>query len=89
MDVRWLTIAVDSGAREGGPMHARVPESVAIKRCQESRQDRLSQVLEALDAGDEDRFVFRLHRTVPKGTTGCQRGAAEGHADRGPQTIAC
>jgi hypothetical protein len=51
-------------------MQDRAAQRMAIKRCQESREDRLSQVLEALDAGGEDRFVFRLHRRVPKRTPG-------------------
>lgn len=62
-------------------MQARVAQRMAIKRCQESRQDRLSQVLEALDAGDKDRLVFRLHRTFPKEPRGVScRGDLTGEA---------
>jgi hypothetical protein len=46
-------------------MQARDAQMMAMKRGQVSRQDRLSRVLEALDAG-EDRYVFLLHRRVPK-----------------------
>ena len=60
-------------------MGARVAHRTAVNRCQESRQDRLFQVLEALDAGDEDRFVFRLHQTVPKGSRGVPEVPAEGY----------
>jgi hypothetical protein len=66
-------------------MHDRAAQRMAIQRCEESRLDRLSRVLEAMDAGDGDRFVFRLHRRVRKEPRDvnklrretCERGPSE------------
>ena len=70
-------------------MHARVAQNMAIKRCQESRQDRLSQVLEALDAGAEDRFDLRLHRTAPKEPRGVNEVPRRDTCGSRTPTIAC